>query len=70
MTNYFADDANYETDLQAAYDELLGNVDWWDDTESSDIKLVALYRARLIDKLERQLSAATGRPAWVNRKMT
>ena len=56
---YFADDANYEADLQAAYDELLGQVNWWEDTEESDIKLVALYRAKMIEKLETKLTALT-----------
>ena len=56
---YFADDAKYETDLQAAYDELLGQVNWWQDTEESDIQLVALYRAKLVEKLETKLTALT-----------
>ena len=56
---YFADDAKYETDLQAAYDELLGQVIWWQDTEESDIQLVALYRAKLVEKLETKLTALT-----------
>ena len=50
MTNYFADDANYEADLEAAY-EVIGLPDWWNDTEQDDIKLVALYRLRLIEKV-------------------
>ena len=56
---YFADDAKYETDLQAAYDELLGQVNWGQDTEESDIQLVALYRAKLVEKLETKLTALT-----------
>ena len=55
MTNYFADDANYEADLEAAY-EVIGLPDWWNDTEQDDIKLVALYRLRLIEKLEAKLA--------------
>ena len=66
MSNYYKDDANYETDLQAAY-KGVGLPEWWEDTEESDIKLVALYRARLIEKLEAKLSASNGRPKWVNR---
>ncbi len=69
MSNYYKDDLDYGTDLRAAYD-VIGLPEWWNDTEQDDIRLVALYRARLIEKLERQLSAATGRPAWVNRKLT
>jgi len=74
MSNYHNDDKRYAIDLEAALDTnalsySIGLPAWWNDTEESDIKLVALYRARLIEKLERQLSAATGRPAWVNRKM-
>ena len=49
MANYFADDPDYETDLQAAY-EVIGLPDWWNDTEQDDIKLVALYRLLLIEK--------------------
>ena len=49
MTNYFADDANYATDLEAAY-KVVGLPDWWNDTEQDDIKLVALYRLLLIEK--------------------
>ena len=52
---YFADDANYEADLQAAY-EVIGLPEWWNDTEQDDIKLVALYRAKLIEKLEADLN--------------
>ncbi len=69
MSDYYKNDPDYERDLQAAYDTI-GLPEWWNDTEQDDIKLVALYRARLIEKLERQLSVATGRPAWVNRKLT
>ena len=58
MSNYYKDDANYETDLDAAY-KVIGLPEWWNDTEESDIKLVALYRAKLIEKLQRQLTAAT-----------
>ena len=54
MSNYYKDDLDYGTDLQAAYD-VIGLPEWWNDTEQDDIKLVALYRARLIEKLERQL---------------
>ena len=50
MTNYFADDPSYEADLQAAY-EVIGFPEWWNDTEQDDIKLVALYRLRLIEKV-------------------
>ena len=69
MSNYHNDDKRYSVDLEAAY-EVIGLPEWWNDTEQDDIKLVALYRAERIMKLERQLTTATGRPAWVNRKMT
>ena len=57
MSNYHIDDAKFEADLEAAY-EVIGLPDWWQDTEESDIKLVALYRARLIEKLEAKLAAS------------
>ena len=58
MSNYYKDDERYAIDLEAALDTI-GLPDWWNDTEESDIKLVALYRAKLIEKLQRQLTAAT-----------
>jgi len=67
MSNYHKDDLDFARDLEAAY-EVIGLPEWYQDTEQDDIKLVALYRAERIMKLERQLSIATGRPAWVNRK--
>lgn len=51
MTNYYKNDAKFETDLEAAY-KIIGLPDWWNDTEQDDIKLVALYRAQKIQKLE------------------
>jgi len=54
MSSYYKDDAKYETDLEAAYNTV-GLPEWWQDTEESDIKLVALYRAKLIEKLEADL---------------
>jgi len=51
MSNYYKDDLDYGTDLQAAYD-VIGLPEWWNDTEQDDIKLVALYRAEKIQKLE------------------
>ena len=58
MTNYYKDDPSYETDLQAAY-EVIGLPEWWEDTEQDDIKLVSLYRAKLIEKLETKLAVLT-----------
>ena len=58
MSNYHNDDKRYAIDLEAAY-KVIGLPEWWNDTEDSDIKLVALYRAKLIEKLQRQLTAAT-----------
>jgi len=53
MANYYKNDPNYERDLEAAYDK--GLPEWYQDTEQDDIKLVALYRAERIEKLERLL---------------
>jgi len=58
MSNYYKDDAKFETDLDAAY-KVIGLPEWWNDTEESDIKLVALYRAKLIEKLETKLAVLT-----------
>jgi len=58
MSNYYKDDAKFETDLEAAY-KVIGLPDWWNDAEESDIKLVALYRAKLIEKLETKLAVLT-----------
>jgi len=57
MSNYHNDDKRYAIDLEAALDTI-GLPEWWNDTEESDIKLVALYRARLIEKLEAKLAAS------------
>ena len=69
MSNYYKNDLNYERDLEAAY-EVIGLPEWYQDTEQDDIKLVALYRAKLIEKLERQLKFASQRltdaPSWVS----
>jgi len=58
MSNYYKDDERYAIDLEAALDTI-GLPDWWNDTEESDIKLVALYRAKLIEKLETKLAVLT-----------
>ena len=54
MSNYYKNDLDYGRDLQAAYDTI-GLPEWYQDTEQDDIKLVALYRAERIMKLERLL---------------
>jgi len=68
MSSYYKNDLDYEKDLEAAYDK--GLPAWYQDTEQDDIKLVALYRAKLIEKLERQLKFASQRltdaPSWVS----
>ena len=68
MANYYKNDPNYERDLETAYDK--GLPDWYQDTEQDDIKLVSLYRAERIMKLERQLKFAfqrlTDAPSWVS----
>ena len=51
MSNYYKNDLDFARDLEAAYD-VIGLPEWWNDTEESDIKLVALYRAQKIQKLE------------------
>ena len=58
MSNYYKDDKRYAIDLEAALDTI-GLPDWWNDAEESDIKLVALYRAKLIEKLETKLAVLT-----------
>ena len=58
MSNYYKDDERYAIDLEAALDTI-GLPDWWNDTEESDIKLVSLYRAKLIEKLETKLAVLT-----------
>jgi len=58
MSNYYKDDKRYAIDLEAALDTI-GLPDWWNDTEESDIKLVSLYRAKLIEKLETKLAVLT-----------
>ena len=58
MSNYYKYDAKFEIDLDAAY-KVIGLPEWWNDTEESDIKLVALYRAKLIEKLETKLAVLT-----------
>ena len=56
MSNYHNDDKRYAIDLEAAY-KVIGLPEWWNDTEQDDIKLVALYRAKLIEKLEADLAS-------------